>query len=386
MKKKPTPIAKGNSVSKPTATKLKAYVTGHADNQQQSEVEDFIRQNPFVAEAIEGYEKHPQAIHQLSGLTKTWKMRHANPVKKRYNLLLSAGIVLISTIIFLFVLSNSPKSKSAISSHQQNDQEIAESAGRNNHQAINASSPVESTSGDQNKDATSPTLNSNQVSNESSTRINRPAADLPEKFEKIASPVIESRNVSDISRKINERSGYERLIIYLHDYKIINYAPALSEKYKEKEFIQSGIDSRFENQKDYSIRPNKLAEEIKAVSYVEFLSHTMYLFKAAEYAEAKYNFREILNYNPEDLNAYFYTGLIEFYLGNYEAATTNFILVKESTINLFAEEAEWYEALSLEKMDQAKNARELFKKIAVEKGFYATRAQSKLKNETFFEN
>ncbi len=113
-------------------------------------------------------------------------------------------------------------------------------------------------------------------------------------------------------------------------------------------------------------------------TYLERIERGLKYLKSEDYSSALRIFSLILKENNQDVNAIFYSALSRYKLGNYELATRDFAKVEGLANQAFIPESEWYRALSLEKLGRKAEARGLLLKIANEGGHYAERARALL--------
>lgn len=79
-----------------------------------------------------------------------------------------------------------------------------------------------------------------------------------------------------------------------------------------------------------------------------------------------------------DVNIQFYRGLVFFELSRYTEALANFEKAEQNIIPVFREEAMWYGALSMAAHGDLASAKQRFREIASAGGHYADRAQQRL--------
>ena len=118
-----------------------------------------------------------------------------------------------------------------------------------------------------------------------------------------------------------------------------------------------------------------LIEQTKEqVSYVDYLEEAMIIFAKEKYRKANKMFELVLDHYPEDANALFYSGLCNYYLGNYEKSETLFSTPISDQINTFEQESEFYLALTYCRSKQKEKACTLLSNIISRGDFYAESA------------
>jgi len=165
-------------------------------------------------------------------------------------------------------------------------------------------------------------------------------------------------------------------ILFLHDRKIANYysyyfqtRPSLVEP-KNTEAIYENQGGAVEL---INVRP------LKEVYLNKIIENAMCHLKSFNYVDALEQLQMLINYNPDDLNAQFYSGICFFHLKMYNNAVQCFKLSKNHSINVFQQEADYYYALSLKETGNTEESLEILKQIASEKGFYTNKALQLLK-------
>ncbi len=116
----------------------------------------------------------------------------------------------------------------------------------------------------------------------------------------------------------------------------------------------------------------------RVVPAEDYLRRGLKAFRDEKYQRCVNAMQVLYQFNPEDVNAQFYLGLSYFNLDQYALALKKFDELLATGPHAFTEEAEWYRALTLERQGK-KEAQDAFAKIAQGQGFYAKKAQGKLK-------
>jgi tetratricopeptide (TPR) repeat protein len=168
-------------------------------------------------------------------------------------------------------------------------------------------------------------------------------------------------------------------IIYIYDLKVTQYQKLYFKKMKPFVLEVNGLSAQFENSDEYK---SYLKDKSFNNNYTldMLLKDALKLFNKQKHKQAFTLFNELLNYNSNDPNAFFYSGMCQYYTGNNEDAIARFNNVIDNENNVFHQEAEWYKALCLSKQKSNKEAAiTLLTKINNQKGFYAIQAGEKLK-------
>lgn len=182
---------------------------------------------------------------------------------------------------------------------------------------------------------------------------------------------------ADLIQHDRENSNLLAKEVYLYDFKLIDYRQYRSVEMEQKIFSPtSGLPA---DQEKYSSEENEEGPKKYQVAYYDYIKKTMFFFKEGKYERALQRYQIILETYPEDLNALFYGGLSAYNLGDYPKAYAYFQKLNSKQMSNFNEEAEWYSAKSLLESGETAKAKDLLKKIASQKGFYAKQAQKLLK-------
>lgn len=165
--------------------------------------------------------------------------------------------------------------------------------------------------------------------------------------------------------------------IYLEDFKLIDYSTSNRDEIQTKRLILYGTPADQEEKLEVTDQFNW---ENYSVSYNEFMDKTMLLLSNNNYKMAVSRLKLVATQFPMDLNAHFYLGFSYYNLGLYHDASNQFDICLQGSITNFDQEALWFKALSLEQSGKKTEAKQLFRKITNEKGFYSEEARKKLNN------
>lgn len=167
-------------------------------------------------------------------------------------------------------------------------------------------------------------------------------------------------------------------VLYIYDLKITEFQKLYFKKMKPFVLNETGLSSAYENNDAYK----SLINEQRNADYTldMLLKDALKAFNKKQFKLSFALFEEILEYNKQDVNALFYSGLCQYENGYYADALNRFDKVILNENNVFDQEAEWYKALSLLEQDKSQEAVSLLAKISSENGFYAERAGNKLKD------
>ncbi|HEX8517493.1 MAG TPA: tetratricopeptide repeat protein [Bacteroidia bacterium] len=206
-----------------------------------------------------------------------------------------------------------------------------------------------------------------------------------QKFERTTTPVeqldlIKPGNIIESTVAMVENDiitpRYNPGTIYIYDLKVADY---------NKLYFTSGSHyaDNFRRHtpvfKENETSLDNSTEEIHIVAADRILKKGLASFNRQEFGAALENFGLLLENNPADVNAQFYSALAFYNLGRIDKAVSGLEKVLENTNTSFYPEAQWYLALLNIKAGNFGNARLILERIVAEKGFYARKAADKLK-------
>ncbi len=159
---------------------------------------------------------------------------------------------------------------------------------------------------------------------------------------------------------------------YLYGLKVVDYRELKrdNDQIKYKRFELNGVTADLENETS----ANELIEKEVEVPYYIFLTKTMSFFESSNYKAGLSRFLVILDHYPDDLNALFYSGLSYYNLGKFDNAITYFKKIEALDLEVFNQEARWYEAKCYVQLNRKKEAALILEEIIMKGGFYVTDA------------
>jgi hypothetical protein len=159
-------------------------------------------------------------------------------------------------------------------------------------------------------------------------------------------------------------------LLYLHDMKLVHPA-ALYPRTPEVALEPGGLDARYADRSGQT----QQNEAPRMQAYIPFVDAAMERFAAADHKAALTDLQFLLGQYPNDVNAQFYAGLCCYNLGLYPRALQLLQRAATHPVTAFDEEADWYVALTLQRMQRSTEAQVAFTRIAERGGFYAERAR-----------
>lgn len=166
-------------------------------------------------------------------------------------------------------------------------------------------------------------------------------------------------------------------VIYIYDLKVTEYN-SLYFNYSIKPFELKGHTPAYKETKK-SVSDLNTNDFVNVTAADKVLKSGLASFGRENYDEALAAFNTLLEYNKKDVNALFYSGISYYYIGDYSRAAKNLKKVLSSENNTFHPEAKWNLALICLKASDKTKAKQLLNEIVSEKGFYAAKANEKLK-------
>lgn len=165
-------------------------------------------------------------------------------------------------------------------------------------------------------------------------------------------------------------------VIYIYDLKITDYNNLYFKNNPEK-FDPASYTPSFKENKDAAINAFEFDAEQKTAAH-SILKKGLNYFNKNKYLQAIEQFRLLLDNNPQDVNALFYSGLAFYHAEKNAMAIKNLEAVLQNANNTFHPEAKWHLALAVMKTDKGKS-RQLLTEILNENGFYAKQAEELLR-------
>jgi len=188
-------------------------------------------------------------------------------------------------------------------------------------------------------------------------------------------PVIDLHPEPEAKKEIRTRSQAKET--YLSDLKLVDYRAYRSKPTVQTEqLVLTGVPANKENAESTEMESTWKKVD---VPYHDYLKKAMEQVSDGRYKKALQRFEVILKTYPDDINAHFYSGICYYNLGQYESAVNAFKQCIHHPYNNFDEESLWLIANCFDGMDKTADAQSIYKDIASKKGFYAEQARTKLK-------
>jgi tetratricopeptide (TPR) repeat protein len=167
--------------------------------------------------------------------------------------------------------------------------------------------------------------------------------------------------------------------IYIYDLKVSNYnALYFSRIQPENPSFKTATPASKENKE--SAADEAGPEKLHGVRADRVLKHALASFNTQDFGTALEYFQLLLENNPNDVNAQFYSALAYYNLDKKGKAVEFLDKVMRNSNDTFYPEAEWYKALVTLKSGNPADAKVQLESIVSGKGFYSKRAAEKLRN------
>lgn len=165
-------------------------------------------------------------------------------------------------------------------------------------------------------------------------------------------------------------------IVFIHNMKVTNYRLYyFKNSYAIDLNTNMGTPAQYGSQADI-----ETAYLHKSNSYLahKIIKQAMRYFNSKNISNCIEELTMLYDYNHDDANAQFYLGMCYYQLGKYAIAKNFFQKNLDNINNIFHQESEYYQALSLLNLKQTDEANKQFQYIVNNKGFYSARAKEVL--------
>ncbi|HEU4716550.1 MAG TPA: hypothetical protein VFU15_01900 [Bacteroidia bacterium] len=205
-----------------------------------------------------------------------------------------------------------------------------------------------------------------------------PVTEKPEEMVMLPSVPVTDSVVAVKVVPAKPETGYNAEVGFVLDLKVTDFSKLYNGVIEEKELQLTGVPAQFDDagERDAEKKDEPAVRKVPAETY---LRDGLAAFRDGHYGRCIEKMDVLRSNNPEDLNAVFYTGVSYVKLEMYSKAVPLFDKILASTNNVFHEEAKWYKAQALEGEGDVAGAKQLYSEIVSAGGFYAAKAQEKLK-------
>lgn len=179
------------------------------------------------------------------------------------------------------------------------------------------------------------------------------------------------QSIGKVDRNPTKSRSYFALETYVNDLKVLDYRYYRKKARQEKSNLLTGTPAAQEeqgadvNQKDFL-----------EFSYMNFLSNTLSDFNRGEYKAALIGFDQILSSYPDDVNALFYSALCLYNLKQFNLCEQRLKVMDLAKFDNFDEEQHWYLLLCYKAQGKTQDFSDSKQEIIRANGFYASKAAS----------
>jgi hypothetical protein len=335
---------------------LKRYYDGRMTNAEKNALEQMAMDDPFLKDAMDGFDANPGSF---DAYYKNHVLKHQ---KFSVGYFIVGGLLTVGLVTWLIVLNNAdPNSENTAVISTIDSAEITKEVDVipvdiDSLEIIPTGEEIRADEIVSNKTEIQKTITYPQMEGEQPIVVDEDVV------------VDEVYTIQD-ERNFNLAEYVPAT--YLSDLFVVDYRRIKRNKelitYTKYEF--TGTSAEFEN--ELSQQENELVEKQVDVPYFEYLGKSMERFAAGDYKKALSTYLIILEQYPEDLNALFYGGLCYYNLQKYDKALQFFDAILTQPLNAFKEEAAWYKAKTLIKLEHRGEAIKVLEDIIAGGGFYA---------------
>lgn len=357
---------------------IEKYVSGKMSNQERHLLEKRALEDPFLADALEGFESHPEALQKLKHQIGNQRKANRSFFGSR-----TLAIIVVASIAYViaFLFYSPTEEKEPLVNHPTTNidpKNIVEvEILRPDIDTLRVTENQELSKVEDLKTEQKEILKTESNDSDSSTYTYQEIIEIDENFENI--------NHTDIEAELNnQKITVYAPMTYLSDLYVIDYREIKrsNSNITYTRFELTGISAAFED--SASKNSNDLIEKEVEIPYMEYLDKSMEYFSERRYKKALNRYLTILEQYPKDLNALFYGAHCYYNTSQYNQALAFFqkakVIEKEHGFVGFKQELLWYEAKTLIKLGERKAALKILDQIIIEGLFYTEQAISLKKN------
>lgn len=180
--------------------------------------------------------------------------------------------------------------------------------------------------------------------------------------------------------KVVKSEAYNAQVGFILDLKVTGFdAYYMNEVIEEKDVMLTGTPAQFDNDIEMKQTNPDQEDHMRKIPADKVLRDGLLAFRDSRYGKCIGKMEMLLDHNPNDINALFYSAVSYVKLEMYSKAIPLLDQILQDPNNVFDEEALWYKALALEGNGDTQAAQILFKQISDKGGFYAEQAKRKVK-------
>lgn len=344
-----------NSNREFTQTDIDNYLAGKLSHEERHEIEAQSLDDPFLADALEGYSAFPNEIKSVPAFRS----------KKQWVWILSSFALLL-LIGLLFFLNYQPNNKILVSNSIINLKQ-------DSYEKTVLKSPfVKENNEKEIVIPTAPISEQNKVTNKKEIKLMPLVREIVSLETYQQEPEIYSQETNYDLAKVKIKT------IAFYNFIAVDYSVIYIDNQEFEEIDMGTPASQANASTTFSLTDEMMLTKTKKYTYKEYLKKSLKDLSTQSYKSAINKFELILEHYPQDVNAQFYSGFALFNQGKFTEAISFFDQATQNSFDFFYEDAEWYKGLCLEASGKTVEAKKLFKKIYQARGFYASQAFRKI--------
>jgi len=351
---------------------LDRYFGGKMDAKEMHDMEKLALSDPFLKDAMEGFEANPSALNYFN-----------NKILRNYKFQwqwLSISILSIGFVVMCVLYFSPSKNTTSILNEEQAKPTVHQKSVFKPQEIEMIPMELETLKVIHPNEQVQSKELEDQFSDNTSYVINEKLKPQLDNIDiKIDPKLVEDNAPKIVAKKLFNQKNYPYIFFYhlaVLDYSVYENREKIV---KKTTFKLSGVSADFESAEAKN-QPELIAET-KNVPYLDYLEETMYYFSKNKYKYALKRLNIIGEQYKNDLNSMFYGGMCYFNLGDYQKALAAFDSIILLNVGPFHEEAKWYKAKTLIRLEEIEKAEEVLLDIVAENGFYKNQALVLLKSK-----
>jgi len=345
-----------------TYEQLQSYASGTSDSKESAELNKHISSCKLCSYAVSGFSAVPFTRKDVSAINNQIDIQAKTSYSKQKNLLtiyIATGLIMLILGVFWFANSSSKKDPKTTSLEKHSPAIVKV------QQVENAIPSIE-----------------NNVEEKEQKQENGTVNKLPKNTVAIAVEPIKNMIINTITTPLTPAEGVLQPgnntdITYFYDLKVADYTNLYFKPNGGQ--INFGKHTPSVNENKETTNSETSVSNDKIITLVNVLKKGLDYYSKGKYNKSISEFQVLLENNPADINALFYSALAYSQTDNYNLAIQNFTAVLSSPNSVFHPEAKWNLALINIITNEKKVAKQLLDEIVNEKGFYSKAAEEKLK-------
>lgn len=371
-----------------TQQEMEAYLSGKLSQSEMHDIELRMEANEMSAEAMEGFEAHPEA---MAGLAEVQNKFRSNLAKKKSwtttHTMVAAGIAAIAMMGVAYGLMT-PDSTKELAESNTNETVVRNKA---DIVHIDINEPIEITEEiELEVDAANVLPQAQQITAQhieyhQPVTVTAPDDVSDVQLDSIVQQLIDLEPLEPLLVEMPDAVEPAKVVksnidvLMLNNFLVVDYSKIRNQGIVQPKPLEvdHGTPVWMENKDDQVDDIHKSPALVNdTIDYIDFLRETQGKLDKNRYKSALKDYHKILKQFPSDVNALFYGGLCYYNLDKPERAVQYFKKVTESSVNTFHQDGKFYMALSLRLMGKYGQGNGILHEIVKEGGFYADQAKA----------